>query len=59
LLHKNAAAVGQHESADVDRVSCGVFGRDSAYRSRWSNRPSWRSTWKAVTGHSGGPSASC
>ena len=25
LLHKNAAAVGQHEGGDVDRVSFGVF----------------------------------
>jgi hypothetical protein len=30
LLDKNAAAVGQREGGDVDRVSLGVFARDRA-----------------------------
>lgn len=30
LLHQNATAVGQHERADVDRVSLSVFARDCA-----------------------------
>ena len=30
LLHKNAAAVGQHESCDVDRLSFDMFARDCA-----------------------------
>jgi hypothetical protein len=30
LLHKNAAAVGQHEGCDVDCVSFGMFARDRA-----------------------------
>ena len=30
LLHKDAAAVGQKEGRDVDRVSFGVFARDCA-----------------------------
>ena len=30
LLHKDAAAVGQKEGRDVDRLSLGVFARDRA-----------------------------